>query len=73
MPMHANLDRNNMMWQANLQRRNKTAASADVMWGYPKTASEAPNAPPGCFLGDVINSNAAFTDIFLPAKPEGFT
>ncbi|PRW60197.1 tyrosinase 2 [Chlorella sorokiniana] len=73
MPMHANLDRSNMMFQANSQYRNSSMARDDVMWNYPKSQAEYAKCPIGCRLHDVINSNAKFTDIFDPPKSTGFT
>ncbi|WIA14551.1 hypothetical protein OEZ85_003068 [Tetradesmus obliquus] len=72
---HANIDRNNMIWQANLARRNPAAASRQAMYGYPASSSEYPYDNPGCYLNDVVNANFKFTDIFGPSavKPSGFT
>ncbi|KXZ52931.1 hypothetical protein GPECTOR_8g307 [Gonium pectorale] len=74
MAQHANIDRNVLMWQANLQASDPKVADKGVMWGYPATKAQYPTIVEGCLLHDPINSAAKFTEL-IPgrSKANGYT
>jgi hypothetical protein len=66
---HANVDRSNMIWQANALALNATMGDASVMWGYPANASVYPQSFPGCYLNDVISSYFSFDNLLGVVGP----
>eukprot|EP00197_Chlamydomonas_leiostraca_P016263 CAMPEP_0202863950 /NCGR_PEP_ID=MMETSP1391-20130828/4382_1 /ASSEMBLY_ACC=CAM_ASM_000867 /TAXON_ID=1034604 /ORGANISM="Chlamydomonas leiostraca, Strain SAG 11-49" /LENGTH=436 /DNA_ID=CAMNT_0049543641 /DNA_START=102 /DNA_END=1412 /DNA_ORIENTATION=+ len=73
---HANVDRAGLMWQASVAKANRSMATRQAMWGYPRSKAEWQWGNEGCFLDDVATSATPFTDIFpgvKPSKAGGYT
>ncbi|KAI7837734.1 hypothetical protein COHA_008456 [Chlorella ohadii] len=70
---HANLDRSNMLWQANALKTDRTMLAK--FWGYPKSKAEYSTASDGTLLDDVVNSVSPFDRLFSvpPANGWGYT